>query len=768
VKRATIGTLPAAGLLLFLGVVLPASADRGYADFSIWNRSLLYRDPMTSRPTSAETVFHLQAVQDITNYGSISLYTDALFSGGSARFSRIAAGWSGFKIKGLELRATLGDESFVDSNLEARFVNQYHPYVYFRGLSAAVAARSFDLSAFGGKVARLSGLLGSTYEIRDQPLFGLKGRWKSGEGTIVGAALIHTRPDLSDLPNGTGTIAAKNTLIMVDAEAPVSQRLKVLGEFRTSMTPEESPSPGAANALRFGPLFRAGKWDVEANYRFFGSRFQDVSPEAQIGRDERGLFASARYQASRNITLFSFVDRRSNNTDRDAGASTIRAWSVISGFHFNTRSLLNLTAQWELQDRVLDNPLSGKTAYGSNGVFIQASQTLGTYFPYVRIRLQSVREASPAGATSFIPSIYAGFRKIAPNGSSLWIEAQFDQKSTMEMNEAQAAVNPEPERIISDRTIALRAGWNHSFNSNLDLYAELFYERYGRANPLSQLVGYAGLRIGLPKNIDLRIDLRATEPLNGRTGRASYYQLNLRMDKRFSWGLAPKVLGRQLLGGETVGLGTIDGFVFEDKNRDGLLGPEEKGLPGVALRLEDGSRIVTGSDGRYRFENVAEGPHQVRIEENRIPASYYLLSPARVDVLIQARQTTAVSYLLISGAGLTGRFVDDVNRDGKFDPQDKGLADINVILTPVPKAEAGAKPAPAEASLILNTFTDAEGKFRFVNILPGEYELSVDPATLPQGAAVTITFPFKLKLEPGQTSALDPFLVAPRPVIRKK
>jgi len=770
VKRSTSWLIPAAGVLVSLILALPASGDKGYADFSIWNRSLLYRDPLSNRPATAETVVHLEAVQDITNYGSVSLWTDAMLSAGSVRLSRITAAWTGFSFRGISLTTRLGDDSLVGTNLESRFVNQYHPFIYFRGFSAGLTAKDFDLSLFGGKAARLSGLLGSAYEIKDQPLFGLKGRWKLGSNTIVGAGVVHTRPDPSELPSGIAPVSEKNTLVLVDAEAAVVSGLKVLGEFRTSLTPDESPSPGAANSVRFGPLFRAGKWDIEANYRFNGSRFQDVNRESQIGRDERGLFASARYLVGRNLGLFTIIDRRSDNTDRNPEAKTNRAWSIISGFHLNTRSLLNLTAQWELQSRVTENPLTGKVHYGSNGIFLQASKTMGTYFPYLRVRLLGARDAITPDVKTFIPSIYAGFRKMMSSGSYLWVEGQFDQKSMMEIKdiENEPKENPDPERIISDRTIALRTGWNQNLGSNLDFYAELFYERYGKTNPFAQLVAYLGLRIGLPKDLDLRIDLRAVEPLSQRPARSSNYQVNLRIDKRFSWGLAPKVLGRQVLGGETIGLGTLDGFVFEDKNRDGIMGPEEKGLPNVGLRLEDGSRAVTGADGRYRFENVAEGPHQVRVEENRIPANYYLLSPTRVDVLIQARQITPASYLLISGASYSGRFLDDTNRNGKADPEDKGRADINIILTPVTKSESGAKPETVDAGLILNTYTDTDGNFRFVNILPGEYDLSIDPETLPTGITVTVPLPVRIKLEPGQSSAGNLFLVAPRPVIRKK
>ena len=730
-----------------------ASADKGTADFSIWNRSQLFRNPFGGASNAYETVFHLNVVQNITNYGTVSLWTDGLFSGGGFKPARVFAGWSGLKFNETALAVNVGDDFYVNSNLESRFVNQYHPYFYFRGLAASVAAPAFDLSVFGGTLARLTGLLGNTYEIKDQPFYGLRGRWKFLADGLAGAGLIHTRKDPSDL-----TAAEKNTLVLVDAEAPVASGVKVLGQFLTSLTSEESGAAGSANALLFGPLLRTGKWDFEANYRFTGSRFQDLNPEYQFVRDERGIFSSVRYQASRNLVLFGIADRFTDNTDRDPEANTLSSLSIISGLYLNTRSLLDLSAQWEFQRRVSENKLPGSTDYSSNGIFVQASKTMGDYFPYLRVRLQSSRESAGSASRASTPVVYVGFRKTMPGGSYLWVEGQFDQKRI-------------PAEGIVDRNFYLRTGWNQVFSPNFDLYTELFYERYGAAAAASQLVAYLGVRVGFSKGLEVRADIRASEPLNRRDVRSSDYQFTLRVDKRFSWGLEPKIMGRQTVGA-VLGVGMIDGFVFEDRNGDGIMSPGEKGLPGVNLRLEDGSKTTTGSDGRYRFPMVAEGPHQLRIEENLIPAIYYLLSPVRVDVMIQARVTRQVSFPLISGSTLSGRFVEDSDRNGKIDPSDRGLANILVILTPAagtgPAGQpAGAQTGAAQGDLILNTYTDAGGVFRFVNILPGEYELSVDAETLPAHATTTVPLPFKVKLEPGQTTGGVDFLVTPRPVIKK-
>ncbi len=344
-------------------------ADKGYADFSIWNRSLLYRDALSGRPGSAETVIHLEAVQDITNYGAVSLWTDAIVcSGGTSGLSRISAGWSGFTYKGMGFgRRSRGFE-----------LRQHEPRIPLRQpvsslrllpgfFGRPVGAENFDLSAFGGKAARLSGLLGSSYEIKDQPLFGFKGRWKLGQGRSLARAVIHTRPDPSDLSRLSGPFSAKNTLVMARRRSPGRGR----GE-----NPRRVPDqlhPGGIPVARSGqfPPFRSvvpvRKMGRRGQLPLRGIPLSRMSTgEGQIVRDERGLFSSVRYQASRCLGLFAIADRWSNNTDRDPAANTSRAWSVISGFHFSTRSLLNLTAQWELQDRT-----NGKRSFGQDPLRLQ-------------------------------------------------------------------------------------------------------------------------------------------------------------------------------------------------------------------------------------------------------------------------------------------------------------------------------------------------------------------------------------------------------------
>lgn len=751
IPRAAFGFLAAA--VFFSLFSPPASADKGYAEFSLWNRSQFYRDPLNTMPNGYETIFSFSAVQEITNFGTFSLQTDGLFGNGDFRVSRLNALWEGFKFKEITLTLAAGDGDLVNTNLESRFINEFHPYFYFRGASAQFAASHFDLVFVGGKIAEMGGLLGTTYDIKDQPFTGLRGRWKFGPGGIIGASIFHTRKDPADTLS-----AEKNTLVSADGEAEVIPGVKLLGEFAASLTPGEAGPAGSADSVRLGPIVHAGKWDVEANYRFIGSRFQDLNPDSQFIHDERGLFSSVRYQLSRGLTLFAVADRFTNNTDADPAVNTLKSFALASGFYLNTRSLFDLSAQWETQRRVSDDPSANGSDFFSSALFVQTSRTMGEYFPYLRIRLEYAREKAGIASHDWTPSVFLGVRRILPSGDFLWLEGQYDQKA----DEADG---------ILDRNIVVRSGWNKNFSPNFNLYSELSYERSGVENAISRLVAYVSARLGLGKAIDLNVDFRAAEPLNRRGIQASDYQFTLRFSKRFSWGREGRVLGRKTFKG-MVGTGTIDGFVYEDADGDGVPGLGEKGLSGVTVRLEDGSKTATGPDGRYRFENVAEGPHQIRVEESGIPAVYYLLGPVRIDVLLQPRVTRQVLFPLISGGNASGRFINDADRNGRADPEEKGISDLLVILTPVegnvPSAPSAESKTAENQAIVENTYTGADGTFRFVNVFPGEYDLSIDPTTLPEGATPAATFPLRVKIAPGgNVTGLD-FLITPRPVIRKK
>ena len=186
--------------------------------------------------------------------------------------------------------------------------------------------------------------------------------------------------------------------------------------------------------------------------------------------------------------------------------------------------------------------------------------------------------------------------------------------------------------------------------------------------------------------------------------------------------------------------------VWMDVNRDGIQDADEPAMPGVTVTLTraDGSAVTdasgnpvaavtTDANGQYKFENLLPGDYKVSFTN---PAGYEAtVSDAGDDrgadsngteaavSLTQGQDDATVDYGLV-GTGVIGdQLFVDVNQNGGSAPDagDKPLAGVKVTLTWT---------GPGGITRTYETTTDAEGKYKFENLLPGEYKVSVDPETL--------------------------------------
>jgi len=64
-------------------------------------------------------------------------------------------------------------------------------------------------------------------------------------------------------------------------------------------------------------------------------------------------------------------------------------------------------------------------------------------------------------------------------------------------------------------------------------------------------------------------------------------------------------------------------LVFEDKNENGEYDRDDRGVEGVVVALEDGTRAVTDGSGKYTFQHVSTGEHTVTLGLDSVPV-YYL------------------------------------------------------------------------------------------------------------------------------------------------
>ena len=191
---------------------------------------------------------------------------------------------------------------------------------------------------------------------------------------------------------------------------------------------------------------------------------------------------------------------------------------------------------------------------------------------------------------------------------------------------------------------------------------------------------------------------------------------------------------------------SVGDYTWMDVNRDGIQDADEPAMPGVTVTLTraDGSAVTdasgnpvaavtTDANGKYTFENLLPGDYKVSFTT---PAGYAAtVSDAGADrakdsngaeasvSLAQGQDDATVDYGLV-GTGVIGdQLFVDVNQNGGGAPDagDRPLAGVKVTLTWT---------GPGGITRTYETVTDAEGKYTFKDLLPGEYKVSVDPESL--------------------------------------
>jgi hypothetical protein len=212
----------------------------------------------------------------------------------------------------------------------------------------------------------------------------------------------------------------------------------------------------------------------------------------------------------------------------------------------------------------------------------------------------------------------------------------------------------------------------------------------------------------------------------------------LRVSKQIHW-------GKELPGGSTLEqytavqaplVGSVRGLVSEKS----IAG--SRPAPNVAVSLDHYRSVVTDAAGHYDFGNVPEGTHQVEIDTEQLSTDYE--------------------------PGVTAKAVVSV------DPKAVARADFNVVRLAM---FSGKIVAPAEASIEniiirlngTNRYTTPyqDGSFFCYNLPEGDYDVAIDPQTLPEG--YLLTSPGSSRVSPRSFSAVPPvgFEIGAKPVAVK-
>jgi len=185
-------------------------------------------------------------------------------------------------------------------------------------------------------------------------------------------------------------------------------------------------------------------------------------------------------------------------------------------------------------------------------------------------------------------------------------------------------------------------------------------------------------------------------------------------DIRFGWGIAFNA-------NVTIPLpflvtkGRIEGRAFIDRDSDELYGLNDEPAGTIVIGAGQ-SEVSTNADGYFRFLPFYPGDYT--LGPDQLPLDATAGEPIAVTVI--AGETVWVDIPLSPVVVISGDVFEDINQNGSRESDERGLAQVRVIL------EASDDGGFADA------FTDLTGSFVLTDILPGTYTITVDQSSLPE------------------------------------
>jgi len=686
--------------------------------------------------------YHLDVWQKVPNVGNLVLWLDWINGKNDERINKLGRGFlalTEFRYNDFIFNGLVGDSTLTFTNLQEKFSNVIYPDIYFRGFQADVLAKWGTAQIFGGKVARLEGLLGKTYDITDEVLYGFKGNFRPIPRLLLGTGFIRTQDEVdgADKP-----VTKNNNIFLFDSEWQVFNWMKWLTEFRRS---DFKGEPGVESQndymLRFGPMIKTETFRLEANYRRIGTDYRFVNQATQEASDQEGFFLLTEYRPWKELTLFGNADHYHDNVSDKPDRNTTDNTRGLIGLSFFSSKYPSFYLTFDMTDQKSRFDLPSAVNNLTYTLFSEVRYEYKDFNPYVRYRRVDYKDEIQPTNEYNQNDITLGIRKNFKQGSIVYIEGELNQKKY-------------PEGA-NESDLSGKIGFNYYLSTNLSCWGEAIYSKLKDREENTRrdkIEGAFGLSVQLPWDIQAYGDIRYDTTLNPQKEnlKSQGIQANLRVMKKFNWGKREKVAGLKP-GVQTEGYGTVEGVVFNDINRNAVQDKGEEGVKEITIRLEDGSTVKTDEKGHYQFSRVEVGRHLVTLDVRRIAADYSIISPEKMWVEVKLREMARVNFQLIAAGRIEGRVINDVNSNGTADPGEKGISDVLVLLEPGNN----------------NAYTDEDGKFTFENILPGAYKMKLDPATLPEDSVYTSPEELQFEVPVGGELKDMNFLiyVKPRPII---
>ena len=641
-----------------------------------------------------------------------------------------------------------GGDFRVSANLVPfPFNNIYTPEINARGGKVQVEHGDTQYMFFYGEATLTTGPRVAYLLMMPQTVMGASVVRKVAPHWLIGARAmqfsaspqsIAANPDL--FPAGHTTPLVR-TMAIQSSYTPV-KGLNIYGEVSR---------PVADVATKVTSDLVGASWEcpavtVRANYVSQGTLYYPLA--GYYAGDRQGPYAEMRVRPWKRLEFFGSASRYRNNLEHDAALPLLNSTSTSLGISALLPGRISANGQLSTVDYTDQTP--GEATVISNNRQITASltRTLGRHSIQVSWRdIRMDMQPSPERQRSTELGDNYQFSHFVLGGAVRYQQITGSQRLNSLFFRGMAQANWGPfsafanveigndmanQTVFSTEayrtsvvgvTVRLTRGWN--------LQTEMF------RNTLNFTLN--------PENIFLLENgeaLAGASPAAVSLGAMSQWSFYFRLSKQLRWGagLPSAEIPGQLIASAAPLVGSVEGEVKLQ-----TLGAAAN-VPGIPISLDGSQTEVTGPDGHYYFKNVPEGPHVVALALAQLPADFDPDGSVKSQVLVQPRRPSRADFEVVPLLTVQGSV---------HGPDKAPLEDIVIRLAPGTRY----------------TTTNKQGVFTFYNLREGDYEMDLDPKTLPEGGSVSSPVPIPVAVRAGATPPPTPeftFIVnIPQKPIRK-
>jgi parallel beta-helix repeat protein len=188
--------------------------------------------------------------------------------------------------------------------------------------------------------------------------------------------------------------------------------------------------------------------------------------------------------------------------------------------------------------------------------------------------------------------------------------------------------------------------------------------------------------------------------------------------------------------------GALSGFVYTDRDNDGIKEAGETGIEGVTVELEgmstEGESVerttTTAADGSYSFEDLPAGTYAINESQ---PANFFdgrdtigtqggsVANDRFFDITLDAGENGVENnFAELAPASLSGLVFRDADNDGVRDGGENSIGAVTIRLTGIDD-RANVVDVTVQTSAQVAT----AGEYRFDNLRPGVYEIREEQPT---------------------------------------